>query len=151
MEVKARVEQQPKIFLRAPFESSSGTMRIKVEINTFERSPARSLISLPYEVRSDWYQGNANVPTFELAELMATMIRALFQRRKGRDLLDLWLALTTLNVDPLDIVECFAPYRPDGYTSARGQQTLQEHLSKADFRQDIQQLLRHWPAGYDVD
>lgn len=45
--------------------------------------------------------------TFEPAELIATKLRALFQRRKGRDLFDLWLALTEIGIAPDDIVACF--------------------------------------------
>lgn len=40
MEVRTKISRHPKIFLRAPFESGAGTMRVKVEVNTFERSPA---------------------------------------------------------------------------------------------------------------
>jgi len=40
------------------------------------------------------------VLTFEPAELVATKLRALYQRRMGRDLFDLWLALTHIGLDP---------------------------------------------------
>jgi len=54
----------PKVYLRAPFESGSGTMRIKIEVNTHERSPARELIRHPFTVESAWYEGTADVLTF---------------------------------------------------------------------------------------
>lgn len=63
-----------------------------------------------------------------MAELVATKIRALFQRSKGRDLFDLWLAITRLGVTPADLVACFGPYRPDGYTARRAEQNLREKL-----------------------
>ncbi len=86
MRVDTRVTTHPKIRLRAPFETGTGTMSIKVEINTFERSPARPPQRIPYSIDSPWFNGGSDVLTFDLAELVATKIRALYQRSKGRDL-----------------------------------------------------------------
>jgi predicted nucleotidyltransferase component of viral defense system len=71
------------------------------------------------------------VLTFTLAEVVATKIRALFQRSKGRDLFDLWLALNQLNVPSSSIVEALAARRA--------------------YREDIRPLVTAWPEGYDVD
>lgn len=89
--------------------------------------------------------------TFQPEELVATKLRALFQRRKGRDLFDLWLALTVLGLDPGEIIACFNPYRPDGYTAERAREGLDEHLTNAAFRADLLPLLREVPEGYDID
>ena len=129
----------------------SGTMRLKVEVNTFERAPARPLVHVRHAVTSPWFTGAADVQTFDLAELVATKIRALFQRSKGRDLFDLWLAITQLGVAPQDLATCFGPYRPDGYTARRAELNLREKLSSAAFRNDLVPLVGVWPEGYDVD
>lgn len=151
MEVRTKIGRHPKIYLRAPFESGSGTMRVKVEVNTFERAPARPLVHVRHAVASPWFTGAADVQTFDLAELVATKIRALFQRSKGRDLFDLWLAITRLGVTPQDLVACFAPYRPDGYTARRAELNLREKLRSEDFRNDLRPLVGVWPEGYDLD
>lgn len=151
MEVRTRIGQHPKIYLRAPFESGSGTMRVKVEVNTFERSPARPLVRVHHAVTSPWFEGGAEVQTFEVAELVATKIRALFQRSKGRDLFDLWLAITRLGVSPDDLVACFAPYRPAGYTARRAELNLRDKLTSEDFRNDLVPLVGDWPDDYDID
>ena len=39
---------------------------------------------------SPWFTGATDIITYELDELMATKLRALYQRRKGRDLFDIW-------------------------------------------------------------
>lgn len=88
--------------------------------------------------------------TFQPEELVATKLRALFQRKKGRDLFDLWVALTALDLDPAEIVACFDPYRPDGYTADRARQGLEEHLGDAGFRADLLPLLREVPDVYDI-
>jgi len=86
-----------------------------------------------------------------MAVATATKIRALYQRSKGRDLFDLWLALVPLATPPADIVDAFAPYRPDGYTRALGAQNLRRKLDTATFRADLDQLVTAWPDGYDID
>ncbi len=151
MEVRTRIGRHPKIYLRAPFESGSGTMRVKIEVNTFERSPARPLVHARHAVSSPWFTGEAEVQTFDLAELVATKIRALFQRSKGRDIFDLWLAITRLGVTPEDLVACFGPYRPDGYTGRRAELNLREKLRSEAFRDDLRDLVGTWPENYDID
>ena len=151
MEVQTAVSAQPKAYLRASFESGHGTMRIKIEVNTHERSPARSLVRHSFVVDSSWFAGQAEVQTFQPEELVATKLRALYQRSKGRDLFDLWLARTRLGLAPADIVECFAPYRPDGYTALLAEQNLRRKILRNDFQNDLRPLLSVWPDTYDVD
>ena len=151
MSVTTNIKAYPKIRLRAPFTSGNGTMSAKVEVNTDERSLARELVRVPYTVDSQWYQGIADVQTFVVAELVATKIRALFQRSKGRDLFDLWLALTELAVPPADLVECFAPYRPAKYTAMLAEQNLRAKLIDPSLRQDLDQLVSIQRHEYDID
>jgi predicted nucleotidyltransferase component of viral defense system len=151
MQVRTQVSAFPKIMLRAPFESGAGTMRVKIEVSTHERSPARDLIRTPFAVDSPWFAGQADVLTFCLPELVATKLRALYQRSKGRDLFDLWLAVTRLEVAPADIVECFAPYRPARYTRRLAVQNLEAKVADAAFRSDLERLIAVWPPGYDID
>ena len=151
MSVTTNIKSFPKIRLRAPFTSGNGTMSVKVEVNTYERSPARELVRVPYRLKSQWYQGSADVQTFAVAELVATKIRALFQRSKGRDLFDLWLALTELAVPPADIIECFAPYRPDKYRAVLAEQNLRAKLADLSFRHDLDQLVSTQRLEYDID
>ena len=39
MHVTTRISEHPKIYFRAPFESGTGRMRIKIEVNTFVNRP----------------------------------------------------------------------------------------------------------------
>lgn len=80
-------------------QSGAGLMRVKIEINTYETSPARPHRRATYGVESGWWSGSGEVLTFQPEELVATKLRALFQRKKGRDLFDLWLALTVLGLN----------------------------------------------------
>ncbi|MGE0877519.1 MAG: nucleotidyl transferase AbiEii/AbiGii toxin family protein [Acidimicrobiia bacterium] len=151
MEVRTRIGLHPKVFLRAPFESGSGQMRVKIEVNTFERAPAREAEPVPFAVTSPWFAGAATVAAFTAPEMLATKIRALFQRSKGRDLFDFWLGLEVLNVSADQILDCFAPYRPTGLTARRAILNLQAKLDDRDFRNDLNGLVASWPNGYSIE
>jgi predicted nucleotidyltransferase component of viral defense system len=151
MEVRTQIAVHPKVHLRAPFESGTGRMQIKIEVNTLERSPTRGLLRRPYAVRSSWFSGEAEVLTFSLPELLATKLRALFQRSKGRDLFDLWLSLVHLDVAPADVVACFGPYRPAGYTRRRAEENLRRKCADTAFRDDLRPLVAACPEGYEVN
>lgn len=149
-QVATRVSQQPKVYLRTT--AASGTsLRIKIEINTRERSPALPLVQLSHAVSTAWWSGRADVRTFAPPELVATKIRALFQRKKGRDLFDLWLALTELKLPPADILAAYPVYAPAGLTARRSEADLRRKLDEADFRDDLRPLIDPWPDDYDLD
>lgn len=151
MKVGVDISKYPKAKFRAPFESGSGTMRIKIEVNTYERSPARPLARVPFSIDSPWFTGSADVQTFQPAELVSTKLRALYQRSKGRDLFDLWLALTRLAIPPDDILTSFTPYRPETYTGPLAIANLQLKVADPSFRQDLDALVGQRPDGYDVE
>jgi predicted nucleotidyltransferase component of viral defense system len=69
-------------------------LRLKVEANTREHFNALGYQQFPFEVKSSWFSGNCNLTTFKIEELLGTKLRALYQRRKGRDLYDLYIALS---------------------------------------------------------
>jgi hypothetical protein len=150
LKVSMKVGEHPKVFLKGEF-TSGAPLKVKIEMNTYETSPAQDLIRLGHQVDSPWWTGQAEVLTFTAPEMVATKLRALHQRRKGRDLFDLWLALTELDLDPADIHAAFGPYRPDSYTTATATATLNQHLGHPQFRNDLNALVATWPAGYDID
>ena len=69
----------------------------------------------PFESLSSWGTGKVEITTFPIEELLGTKMRALYQRRKGRDLYDLYIALTTLKVlDTSKLLHCFREYMKFG-------------------------------------
>lgn len=148
--VTTKIRQHPKIYWRTT--STGGTpLRIKIEINTHERSPALPIVRHPHAVSNTWWSGHANVPTFQPPELVATKIRALYQRSKGRDLFDLWLALTEVHLSPDDILNAFHPYRPKGLTARLAIANLNMKLNDPRFRADITPLVTNPPPGYTIE
>jgi predicted nucleotidyltransferase component of viral defense system len=88
----------------------AGRIRVKIEINIAETSSHLPRLQIPYAVDSPWWRGTANIGTFALEELLGTKLRALYQRSKGRDLFDLWHALTELDPDENKIIDSFRHY-----------------------------------------
>ncbi len=128
-------------------------MRVKIEIDTREHFSVDGLQHVSFAVASPWHSAQELITTFTLEELLATKMRALFQRRKGRDLYDLWLGLTTLDPDEVHIIECLGEYLARTETAisrAEFEANMVGKLASSDFRADVIPLLRD-PAGYDVD
>jgi len=85
-------------------------IRLKVEINTREHFNVLGLTERYFSVESQWFSGNCKATTYYFEELLGTKMRALYQRRKGRDLFDLWKALSTQSVDKDKIIRCYREY-----------------------------------------
>lgn len=62
--------------------------KVKIEINTREHFSLLGYHSQEYAVNNAWFTGQAQVKTFSIEELLGTKFRALYQRKKGRDLFD---------------------------------------------------------------
>ena len=127
--------------------------RVKVEINTREHFSADGLRHVSFRLRNPWHSADVPVTTFTIEELLATKMRALFQRRKGRDLYDLWLALTTIAPDESRVIECFGEHlsREGAHISrAEFEANMVGKLTSSDFRSDVTPLLRD-PSRYNVD
>lgn len=120
-------------------------------MNTHERSPAMPHTTVRHRVDTPWWSGSAEVKTFQAPELVATKVRALYQRKKGRDVFDLWLAITELRIDPGRIIGAFAPYRPDGWTPRLGEENLRHKLNESDFVHDLDALTQNIPEEFSFE
>jgi predicted nucleotidyltransferase component of viral defense system len=86
-------------------------LRLKVETNTREHFTVLGLQQFPFEVKSSWFEGSCNLTTYRLEELLGTKLRALYQRRKGRDLYDIYIALIQKQYLDLDaLIQSYREY-----------------------------------------
>ena len=118
--------------------------RLKIEINTREHFTVLGTAARPFTVENPWFTGTAGVTVYYLDELLGTKLRALYQRKKGRDLYDLWFALAAAKPSPDRIVECFQRYMAhDGMTVSRAEfeANLAAKLASASFLQDLRVLV----------
>ncbi|MBL7220659.1 MAG: nucleotidyl transferase AbiEii/AbiGii toxin family protein [Phycisphaerae bacterium] len=97
-------------------------LRLKIEINTREHFTVNGFKHVTFSLTNGWFTGQADVVTYTIEELLGTKLRALYQRRKGRDLFDLWLCLDRGMADPNKVVACFARYmQKEGNTVSRAE------------------------------
>lgn len=133
-------------------ENPPRSLRLKIEINSREHFALLGWHRFPFRVSSDWFTGSAEVTTFHLDELMGTKLRALYQRKKGRDLFDMATALDR-GADVERVLACFQNYMIEGghhVTRAVFERNLHEKRQQDVFRQDMAPLLR--PGfGWDPD
>ncbi len=94
----------------APEVDAQATLKLKVEINTREHMGLLGIRQYPFAVETDWYQGKAEIASFEPEELFGTKLRALLQRRRNRDLFDLHQGLGQLALAPEKVIACFDHY-----------------------------------------
>ncbi|MFH0909292.1 MAG: nucleotidyl transferase AbiEii/AbiGii toxin family protein [bacterium] len=126
-------------------------MKLKVEINSREHFTVMGVQKRRFSIASPWFTGECEVPTFDLNELLATKLRALYQRRKGRDLFDLWLGLTEGKANGRQIVGTFRKYMEFGcikVSHAEFAANLEAKRKHPGFTADLGDLL---PVGTDYD
>jgi predicted nucleotidyltransferase component of viral defense system len=119
-------------------------LRLKVEINTHEHFTVLGYEQKRMTVDSRWFAGSADIATYALNELMGTKLRALYQRKKGRDIFDLWLCIERGLIDPTVVVDCFNHYmafEKHPVTRAQFEQNLYDKSRDAAFLSDIGPLL----------
>jgi predicted nucleotidyltransferase component of viral defense system len=142
---RRRSEGRASLIYRFDTENTpSWVSRLKIEINTREHETLFGFIKKPYAVSSEWFSGEAEITTYELDELMGTKLRALYQRRKGRDVFDLALALRQPEIDAERVVEAFSFYlKQGGHTITHDQfkDNLAEKLKNKQFTTDLSPLL----------
>jgi predicted nucleotidyltransferase component of viral defense system len=126
-------------------------LRLKVEINTREHFTVYGFYKRPFMVRSRWFTGECGITTFELEELLATKVRALYQRRKGRDLFDLWYGLKEGKADAAKVMRIFKEYmKAEGHSISAGdyEKNIEAKVKHAGFVEDVTPLL---PADMNYD
>ena len=133
--------------------SPSLPIRLKIEINTREHFNVFGLEKRAFQVESRWFSGSASIQTYQLDELMGTKLRALYQRKRGRDLFDLWITSRQGSVNNDRIVECFRSYLEHTnlqVSRAEFEANLSRKLIDPRFLNDIDPLLAPG-CPWDID
>jgi predicted nucleotidyltransferase component of viral defense system len=118
--------------------------KLKIEINTTEHFQVLPLRVEKFNVQSEWFNGSTEIITYEIDELMATKLRALYQRRKARDLFDVWYVTKQQLIDLSRVFEIFSKYCLNDNTNIRGEiflKNLELKKNHPDFKFDMSALL----------
>ena len=134
------------VLYRFTSEYEETRLRVKLEINCREHFNVLDWVHFPFTVKNDWYTGEAELTTYNINELLGTKLRALYQRKKGRDLFDLYYAGQNLELDHGQLIQCYKKYMAfvvdNPPSKIQFLQNLEAKQSERDFIGDIEGLLR---------
>ncbi len=121
-------------------------IHLKVEINCKEHFNVMPMQQIAFSVFNKWYSGNCDILTYQLDELVGTKLRALYQRRKGRDLYDLYKVLTTTTINVENVLNCYQKYMEFVVEHIPTYKefiiNMEDKMQDDDFLGDTRQLLR---------
>ena len=145
----ARPSRILRVIYEVPSVIEAGrTLTVVLEVNVTERGPHRPIVELPFELAFRDAALATLIRSFDIREMLGTKMRALFQRRRGRDLFDLYWALTLTGASPVDpggVVQSFQHYMQREGTEVPRAVFLEElelRLADKGFCSDMEPLLR---------
>ena len=146
----ARKQKENNFTLHYRFESEFPpvqNLRLKVETNCREHFTVLGYRQFPFQVNSSWFTGACNITTYQLEELLGTKLRALYQRRKGRDLYDMYKALVQVpGMDKDALLQCYHAYMDfvvdEPPTQKLYLQNMEAKMQDDEFIGDIAALIR---------
>ena len=142
-----RKQNEGRVTLTYRFETEATQtqVKLKVEINTREHLSKFALVKKKLEVKNPWFTGTAEITSYLVEELLGTKVRALYQRRKGRDLFDLWLINEEIEVDWAKVAVCFRFYlAEEGTKISKNElfQNLDQKMLNREFLADMSAIKR---------
>lgn len=121
-------------------------LRLKIEINCREHFTVLGYKKIQHTIENTWAKGTCKLIGFEVEEMLGTKLRALYQRKKGRDLFDLYYAITHLDLDTDILINCYNQYMAYSVdnppTHKQFIRNMEGKLEDPDFEGDIFALLR---------
>lgn len=152
LKLALRNAAQPSRILRLTYSLPSiiepGRMlELVVETNVTERKSHRAVVDIPFRFPFRNESMQTIIKGYDIHEMLGTKLRALFQRERGRDLFDLYWALThsAHPVDPTLVIESFQYYmKKEGTKAGRAEfiGILDARLKHRGFCSDMKSLLR---------
>lgn len=146
----ARKQKENNFTLHYRFESEFPpvqNLRLKIETNCREHFTVLGYQEFPFQVTSSWFTGSCNITTYRLEELLGTKLRALYQRRKGRDLYDMYKALVQVpDINKEALLQCYHAYMDfvvdEPPTQKVYLQNMEAKMQDDEFIGDIAALIR---------
>lgn len=130
-------------------------MKLKIEINTREHFAILGYKEQSFASSSRFFPGESKIKTYAIEELLGTKLRALYQRRKGRDLYDLHVAIHKIpNLDIDAIIRCFKEYTTRANQKISKLEfhiNMKEKIKDKEFREDITVLLPLEEQAFDAE
>jgi predicted nucleotidyltransferase component of viral defense system len=142
---RSQVAPKFKYSIEAEDKTTKAPIRLKLEINRNEREAFDGARLLPFKVSNPWFSGETKIAAFSNEELLSTKIRALLQRNKGRDLIDLSHALDIFpdfdTQKTIDLMGRYLQLSETPITRPQAEQRMFAKLSRGSFLADVVPLL----------
>ena len=142
-----------------PTISQQQEATLKIEVNCNERTPFFGIVELPFPSPLPLVP-QATLKSYDIDEMLGTKMRALLQRKQGRDLFDLWWAWdrssagrAAFTIQPDRVVAAFNDYMTrEGTTVFREEYTkeLDSKMTLTRFLHDMDGMLRLGVPPYDI-
>ena len=153
-----RKQNEGRVTLTYKFESEIPPiipLKLKIEINTREHISVLGFIHEKYAIDSPLISDKVKITTYQLEELVGTKIRALYQRKKGRDLFDLYMIIQKFpNINGEQVCNCFTTYIELENNKIKLEDllnNLDRKIADKTFCNDIKPLLISTVGNYDVN
>jgi len=124
-------------------------MRLKIEINTREHFNVLELRKIPYRIENGWFTGECIITSYEIEEMLGTKLRALYQRRKGRDLFDLYWALKNQQIDAEKLIRCYKTYMQFSVDKPPTQKQFRTNIEEKNDRPRVFRRYSYHPQARD--
>lgn len=144
--VKQKANNNTILYRFTSEDTPQTRLRLKIEINCREHVTVMGWQSFPFKIANEWFAGEASITTYKIDELLGTKLRALYQRKKGRDLFDLHYANQNYKLDYDSIIKCYHEYMKSSVDKLPSQKdfllNLEEKRTDTNFAGDMEGLLK---------
>jgi predicted nucleotidyltransferase component of viral defense system len=145
-QVRQRLNNNTVVFKYDSESNPVSVLKLKIEINCREHFSILGFRQKEFDVNSEWFKGSCLLKTYMPEELLGTKLRALYQRRKGRDLYDIYKAMTTIKVDTKDLISSYREYMKFSVTTSPSRKqfihNIEEKITDDEFLGDTKALIR---------
>jgi hypothetical protein len=101
---------------------------------------------MEHNIENPWVNGSCKFITFEPEEMLGTKLCAIYQRKKGRDLFDLYYALNNLDLDTDKIIRAYKGHMAFSVDKPPNRkqflQNMEKKLEDHDYSTRLYTLLR---------
>ncbi len=139
-------EHGAKALYRFTSEYEEEPRRLKLEINCNEHFNVLDWVDFPSEINIPWFSGKTAITTYSINELLGTKLRAIYQRSKGRDIVDLDYSRRNIELDLDEIIKYFQAYIKFSVGKVPSQKEFLQNIEAKEkdlsFTGDMEGLLR---------
>jgi hypothetical protein len=150
--VRTEVRDRPRIYVRATSDPLVRN-RARVDLETRETRPLQPFARRPLSDPNGFAAGTEAL-TYQTEDLLGFLLREVYRRSRSRDLFDIWIGLTRLDVDDGLVLASFRQAcelaELGGIGRGAFRARLHRHLERAAFARDLAGLPGSAAGAFDA-